>query len=212
MEAGGLIEREHGLVRLPLPIRYELPFEQRAARQIEAKRKIAALAKTMVGSGQVVGLSGGTTVTELARQLRVLDDITAVTNAVNVSLELQGTPGKRVMVTGGILDQTSYELVGDLVVQALRSIHLDVVFQGVSGINLDFGFSVADEPAAVVARALRKAADRVVVLADHSKVGQRSFVRAYPLTAADMLVTDDGIAAEEQALLEEIGLPVLVAA
>ena len=211
LEEGGLLQREHGSVRLPIPIRYELPFEERAAATVDAKRKIAALAAGLVKPQQVIGLSGGTTVTELARQLRAHEEVTVVTNAVNVSIELQGTPGKRVMVTGGILDQTSYELVGALVTQALRTVHLDVVFQGVSGINLDFGFSVADEPAAVVARALRDAADQVVVLADHTKLGQRSFVQAYALSAAHTLITDDGITAEQRAALEEAGLKVLVA-
>jgi DeoR family transcriptional regulator of aga operon len=212
MEASGLLVRQHGSVRLPIPIRYELPFEERAASQLEAKRKIAAFAAGLVQPGQVIGMSGGTTVTELARQLRAHEDITVVTNAVNVAIELQGTPGKRVMVTGGILDQTSYELVGDLVTQALRSVHLDVVFQSVSGINPDFGFSVADEPTAVVARALRHATERIIVLADHTKLGQRSFVRAYGLTTAQALITDDGIRVDQRATLEERGLPVLVAA
>jgi DeoR family transcriptional regulator of aga operon len=211
MEESGLLIRDHGSVRLPIPIRYELPFEARAAATVEAKRKIAAMAAGLVQPGQVIGMSGGTTVTELARHLRAHEDITVVTNAVNVSIELQGTPGKRVMVTGGILDQTSYELVGDLVTQALRNVHLDFVFQGVSGINPDFGFSVADEPAAVVARALRDAADRLIVLADHTKLDQRSFVRAYGLAAADTLITDDGITAAQKSALEEVGLTVLVA-
>lgn len=211
MEESGLLVREHGSVRLPIPIRYELSFEERAAATVEAKRKIAALAAELVQPRQVIGMSGGTTITELARQLRAHEEITVVTTAVNVAIELQGTPGKRVMVTGGILDQTSYELVGDLVTQALRTVHLDVVFQGVSGINADFGFSVADEPAAVVARALRDSTDRVIVLADHTKLGQRSFVRAYDLAAAHTLITDDGITAAQRAELEAIGVTVLVA-
>jgi DeoR family transcriptional regulator of aga operon len=211
MEESGLLVREHGSVRLPIPIRYELPFEARAAATVTAKRKIAARAAELVQPRQVIGMSGGTTVTELARQLRAHEEITVVTTAVNVAIELQGTPGKRVMVTGGILDQTSYELVGDLVTQALRTVHLDVVFQGVSGINADFGFSVADEPAAVVARALRDSADRVIVLADHTKLGQRSFVRAYGLAAAHTLITDDGITPAQRAELEAIGVRVLVA-
>ena len=211
MEESGLLVRTHGMARLPSPIRYELPFEERAAHQIEAKRKIAAAAKRLVEPGQVVGLSGGTTATELARQLRAMEDVTIVTNAVNIALELQGQSTKRVMVTGGIMNQGSYDLVGDLAVQSLQNVHLDLAFQGVSGIDLNFGFTVADEPDAVVARALKAASDRTVIIADHAKIGKATFARFCTLPEVDMLITDDGITSEQCATLEEAGLIVVMA-
>ena len=211
MEKSGLLEREHGLARLPAPIRYELPFEKRAAQQVEAKRKIAATASNLVKPGQVVGLSGGTTSTELARHLRTIENITIVTNALNIALELQRQLRKRVVVIGGIMNQDSYDLVGDLAVQGLRNIHLDIAFQGVSGIDLKFGFSVADEPDAVVARALMDATDQMVVMADHTKIGKAVFARFCPLTEIDLLITDDGIDVSQRADIENTGLQVLVA-
>ncbi len=212
MEKSGLLVRVHGAAKLPSPIRYELPFEQRAAQQIEAKRKIAATACSMVEPGQVVGLSGGTTTTEIARQLRTRKDVTIVTNALNIALESQRQLSKRVVVIGGILNEDSYDLVGDLAVQSLQHIHLDVVFHGVSGIDLKFGFSVADEPDAVVGRALKAAADKMVIVADHAKIGKTTFSRLCPLTHVDMLITDDGISPEHQQTLEHTGLNVRLAA
>ena len=85
LERSGLLVRTHGMAQLPSPIRYELPFEERAARQVEAKRKIAALAQSLVKPGDTVGLSGGTTATELARHLRAMEDVTIVTNALNIA-------------------------------------------------------------------------------------------------------------------------------
>ncbi len=210
MEENGLLVRAHGNARLRVPIRYELPYEKRAVHQAEAKRKIAITAREMIKPGQVVGLSGGTTATELARQLRVMENITIVTSALNVALELQGQPGNRVMVTGGILNQESYELVGNLTVQSLKSVHLDIVFHGASGIDVDFGFSLADEPDAVVARAFKAATDRIVMIADHTKIGQRTFARFCGLNEVDLLITDDGLTAEQMATLAQAGLTVRV--
>jgi DeoR family transcriptional regulator of aga operon len=211
IEGSGLVVREHGTARLPSPIRYELPFEERAACQIEAKRKIAAAAARLVEPGQVVGLSGGTTATGLARQLRAMEEVTIVTNAVNIALELQAQSIKRVMVTGGIVNQGSYDLVGDLAVQGLQSVHLDLAFQGVSGIDLTFGFTVADEPDAVVARALKAASDRTVIIADHTKIGKATFARFCTLADVDMLITDDGVTTGQCAALEDAGLTVVIA-
>jgi len=211
LEQNGLLVRNHGNAQLHAPIRYELPFEKRAVQQAEAKRKIAMAAREIIQPGQVIGLSGGTTTTELARQLRPMGGITIVTSAINIALELQGQSNKRVMVTGGILNQESYELAGDQAVQSLGNVHLDVMFHGASGIDVDFGISLADEPDAVVARAFKAASDRLVILADHSKVGQKTFARFCGLTEVDFLITDEGLDADQQAVLAAGGLPIQIA-
>jgi DeoR family transcriptional regulator, aga operon transcriptional repressor len=211
MEESGLVLRSHGAARLPSPIRYEAPFEERAATMVDAKRKIAARAADMVRPGQVIGLSGGSTSTELSRHLRATQNVTVVTNAVNVALELQAQPSKRVIVTGGVLNPHSYDLVGEMAVQSLKNVHLDVVFQGVSGVDVRFGFTVADEPDVVVARALRAASDRLVILADHTKIGKATFARFCGVDGADLLITDDAIPASRRRELEEAGLVVEVA-
>ena len=211
MEKSGLLVRVHGAATLPSPIRYELPFEQRAAQQIEAKRKIATAACSMIGPGQVVGLSGGTTTTELARQLRTRKDVTIVTNALNIALEVQRQLSKRVVVIGGILNEDSYDLVGDLAVQGLQNVHLDVAFHGVIGIDLKFGFSVADEPDAVVGRAFMAAADKMIIVADHTKIGKTTFARLCPLAHVDMLITDDGLKEPQKTDLESTRLKMWLA-
>jgi DeoR family transcriptional regulator of aga operon len=210
MQESGLLKRSHGTAQLPTPIRYELPYENRAAQQIEAKRQIATAARQLIQNELVIGISGGTTCTELARQLRVMEHITVVTNAVNIALELQGQLGKRVIVTGGQLNQDSYELVGNLVGQSLQTMHLDLAFLGVSGVDPEFGFSVADEPEAVASRALMAAAAQTIVLADHSKIGKATFARLCRLAEVDLLITDDGLTPERLATLQEANLKVRV--
>lgn len=211
MEKIGLLVRTHGAARLPTPIHYDSPYEKRAAQQIQAKRKIAAVAKKLIEPGMVVGISGGTTCTELGRQMRATERVTIVTNAVNVALELQGQLGKRVMITGGTLTEGSYELIGDQVVQSLQAVHLDLAFVGASGIDLGFGFSVSDEPEAVAGRALMASADRSVIVADHTKIGRATFARLCRLTEVNLLITDDQITLSQREALEAAGLDILVA-
>ncbi len=211
MQKSGLLKRTHGTAQLPTPIRYELPYENRAAQHVEAKRKIAATAKQLIKGEMVIGTSGGTTCTELARQLRAMENVTIVTNAVNIALELQGQLGKRVIVTGGLLNQDSYELVGQVVAQTLENMHLDLAFLGATGVDLSFGFSMADEPEAVASRAFMAAAGQTIILADHSKIGRVTFARLCRLTEVDLLITDDGITGDQQSALETAGLKVSVA-
>jgi DeoR family transcriptional regulator of aga operon len=211
MEDEGMIMRVHGAARLPNPIRYEQPYESRASMHVRAKRAIAAAALGLIAPGASVGISGGTTCTELARQLRATGPLTIVTNAVNIAVELHGQPDKRLMVTGGILNQGSYELVGNLVAESLKDVHLDVAFLGCSGIDPQFGISMSDEAEAAMGRAFKGAADRVILLADHSKVGRRTFARFCRLPEVDLLITDDGLPADQRGELEAAGLHLLIA-
>jgi len=211
LERSALLVRTHGMAQLPSPIRYELPFEERAACRVEAKRKIAALAQTLVKPGDTVGLSGGTTATELARHLRAMEDVTIVTNALNIALELKAQASQRVLVTGGLLNLDSYDLVGDLTTSGFERVHLNIAFQGVTGIDPRFGFTVADEPDAVVARAIHSVSDSLYVIADHTKIGKTTFARFCGLAEVNGLITDDGISRQQRDELRSAGLVVLVA-
>lgn len=211
MEASGLLIRTHGAAHLPAPVRYVTPYEKRAAEHVEEKRAVALAACQLVEPGMVVGIMGGTTCTEMARMMRLMEHLTIVTNALNVALELQGQQNKRVMVTGGMLNQNSYELVGSHATQSLQNVHLNIAFLGVSGISPKYGISMSDEPESAVGRAFIAVADRVVVIADHSKIGTTTFARLCPLREIDLLITDGKIAPAQKKAVEQAGLEVCLA-
>src|SRR5215831_12373279 len=56
-------------------VSYELPLRYRTARNAPQKQRIAAAVAAMVGAGEVVGLTGGTTTTEIARALALRGDL-----------------------------------------------------------------------------------------------------------------------------------------
>ncbi len=117
---------------------YELPLRYKAARHQAgeaADRRGAAAAR--VADGMVVGLTGGTTCTEVARAILVdREHLTVVTNALNIAGELAIRPNLKLVVTGGTARPESYELVGPMAEQALEGCNLDVAFVGVDGIAL----------------------------------------------------------------------------
>jgi DeoR/GlpR family transcriptional regulator of sugar metabolism len=159
----------------------------------------------------VLALVGGTTCSALARMLRPLDELTIVTSAINVALELQGQSNKRVIVTGGTLNRNSYELVGSQTISSLESFHCEMAFLGASGMSPEYGLSMSDEPEAAVGRALIASAERAVVLADHTKLGKRGLVRVCPLEQVHLLITDARAAPEQVGSLRRAGLEVIVA-
>lgn len=211
LEARGLLERTWGGSRVASPVKYVPAFAEEAAQHAREKRAIAAHAARLVEPGMTVGISGGTTCTELARHLRG-KRITVLTNALNVAMELYNHGYTRVMLTGGLLNHHSYELVGDGISRSLADYHPDLLMVGCSGITPEFGFSMRDEPEAAAARALCRSASRIVVLADHSKLGKRTFARFAALGLVDSLITDARADKAYLAQLREAGLSVHLAA
>ena len=169
---------------------YELPLRYKTARHQEEKRRIAVEAASRVADGEAVGLTGGTTTTEVARVLVERQRLTVVTNALNIASELAIRPNLKLVVTGGWARSESYELVGPLAEQALAGLNLDTVFLGVDGISFEAGLMTHHEVEAHTNLALIERARRTVVVADSSKIGRTAFARICPIERVHELITD----------------------
>ncbi|MPV38597.1 DeoR/GlpR family DNA-binding transcription regulator [Georgenia subflava] len=195
----------------------DLPLRYRGGRKASEKARIARAAAATVGLGEVVALNGGTTTTEVAREIATRPDlqpgrggngITVVTNAVNIAGELTVRPHVRVVVTGGVARPQSYELTGPLAGLILDQITVDTLFLGVDGLDLDRGATATDESEAAVNAALVRAARRTVIVADSGKLGKSSFARICPLENVDALITDSGAEGAQVEAFRAAGLEV----
>ncbi|AYN42680.1 DeoR/GlpR transcriptional regulator [Streptomyces dangxiongensis] len=198
-------------------VSYELPLRYKTARRASEKQRIAkAVAGLVAAPGEAVGLTGGTTTTEVARALAVRGDLgtgspalTVVTNALNIANELAVRPQFKIVVTGGVARAQSYELIGPLADGVLGQITLDVAVLGVVGFDVTHGAAAHDEAEAAINRLLCERAERVVVAADSSKLGRRAFARICGAELVDTLVTDAAVPAETVRRFEEAGIRVL---
>jgi DeoR/GlpR family transcriptional regulator of sugar metabolism len=208
----GLVEKVYGGATSVVGRSTDEPgFEVKSVRQLPEKEAIAAQAASLVRPGTAIGLSAGTTTWTLARFLDDVPDLTVVTNSIRVAdvLQQSGRTDRTVVLTGGVRTPSD-ALVGPVAVQALRSLHLDVVFLGVHGMTERSGFTTPNLNESETDRALVDAAGRVVVVADHTKWGTVGISTIADLDEADVLVTDEGLPGEvRQILFEQVGELVL---
>jgi DeoR family transcriptional regulator, aga operon transcriptional repressor len=213
LETHRLLHRTHGGA-VSEGVAYELPLRYKAARNQEEKRRIAREAVQRAGDGMAVGLTGGTTTTEVGRALVDRQRLTVVTNALNVAAELAIRPNMKLVVTGGYARAESYELVGPLAESALAGLNLDVVFVGVDGIECASGLTTHHEVEASTNLALIERAKMMIVVADSSKIGRVAFSRICDVNRVHELITDEGarVGAPKQTLskLEDLGITVTV--
>lgn len=207
LEDQRLLGRTHGGA-VPQGVLYELPLRYKSARQHQQKLRIAREAASRVADGWAIGLTGGTTTTEVARVLVERRRLTVVTNALNIASELAVRPNLKLVVTGGVARPESYELVGPIAEASLEGLNLDMVFLAVDGISSGAGLTTHHEIEAGTNHALLQRARHVTVVADSSKIGRVAFARICPMTEVDELITDTGADRAALAALRDAGLAV----
>ena len=200
-------------------VSYDLPLRYKSAKQASEKMRIGSAAADMIMPGMVVGLNGGTTATEVARAIATRTDldgssgdrpaVTIVTNAVNIAHELTVRPHVKIVVTGGVARQQSFELAGPLASHILEDVSLDIAFLGVDAIDPEHGATAHHEGEADINRLMAARSRQVVVVADSSKVGEQAFARIRRAEEVAVLITDAGIEPEAAIGFENIGVKVI---
>ncbi|MFI1466558.1 DeoR/GlpR family DNA-binding transcription regulator [Streptomyces wuyuanensis] len=197
-------------------VSYELPLRYKASRHAAEKQRISAAVAELISPGEVVGFTGGTTTTEVARALAARPDLasgtpalTIVTNALNIANELAIRPQFKIVVTGGVARPQSFELIGPLADGVLGQITMDVAVLGVNAFDVVHGAAAHDEDEAAINRLLCERAQRVVVAADSTKLGTRAFARICATEQVDTLVTDSAVSEGAVAAFTEAGVTVV---
>jgi DeoR family transcriptional regulator, aga operon transcriptional repressor len=206
LEEQKLLSRSHGGA-VGNGVLYELPVRYRSGRQAEEKGRIADAAVERIADAQTVGLTGGTTTTEVARRLRERS-LTVVTNAVNIASDLVISETIRLVVTGGVARSQSYELIGPLAERTLEGLNVDVMFLGVDGVSAG-GLTTHDEVEAQTNRKMVERAARVIVVCDSSKIGRSALSSICSLQAVDELITDTAAPAEQLDSVRAAGVEVV---
>jgi DeoR/GlpR family transcriptional regulator of sugar metabolism len=204
LEDRGLLEKVHGgATVLAGSAVFEPGFSAKSMLQQAEKVAIADAAAALVEPGMAIGVSAGTTTYALAQRLGEIAGLTVVTNSIPVAdvLHQAGRPDQTIILTGG-MRTPSDALVGPFAVTALRTIHVDLVFCGVHGMDPHSGFTCPNLLEADTDRALIDAGRRLVIVADHTKWGVIGISSIARLDQPDVLVTDSGLTAEARGALQ----------
>jgi DeoR/GlpR family transcriptional regulator of sugar metabolism len=206
----GLLEQQGRLVRTHggagrVDIITEPAFAEKADLLAGEKLRIAKAGAGMVQNG-VVGLSAGTTTTAVAACLaRDNNNLTVVTNALNIAWGLVDSH-INIVLTGGSMRRASYALVGPG--SQLDNLWLDILFLGANGVSIQEGVTTPNLAEAQTNASLLARARKVVVVADHSKLGRTALGQIAELRRVDMLLTSQGADPDFVKEAREMGLEV----
>lgn len=195
LEAEGLLRRIHSgavLVESMIyePFRLNSSFSQKEQKQAEEKRLIGLAAANLIKDEEIIGLTPGTTNTQVARSIHHVQNVTVVTNAINLAMELVNRKEINVFVTGGYLGGNWFSLAGTTAYTAINDFYLDKLFISVSGVHPELGLSTAHPQEIPILRAYLAQAKQKILVADSSKLDQVSQGNVCGLDKIDVLITD----------------------
>lgn len=210
LEDKNLLYRTHGGVTLNNPYAADRPVNEKEKIRSNEKMLIGQAAANIIEQDDCIMIGSGTTVLALARQIHPKGNLTVITAALNVALELIHHPQIEVIQLGGMVRKSSSSTTGPYAEKVLDDFSCNKLFLGVDGIDVEFGLTTTNAFEAHLNRKMIAAAQKTIVLADSSKFGKRGFGRICGPEEVDQIITDSGISDHMSKTLRGMGIEVTI--
>ncbi|MCX7841567.1 MAG: DeoR/GlpR family DNA-binding transcription regulator [Clostridia bacterium] len=209
LELQGLLTRTHGGAVAIDDLKSEYPVEIRQGINIEGKNVIAREAAKLVNDGETIMIDASTSSLFLARHLKDKKNLTVITNAEKVVLELSECEDITIICTGGILRQRSMSYVGRAAEKALANYIADKVFFSCKGLLPNKGLMDSNEQESEIKKTMINCSQKVIFLCDHTKFGKVGYETTVSLDDVDIIVTDSPLPAEWSTAIKEKGVLII---
>ena len=211
LDNDGYVVREHGGAYLKSVPQQVQSMSLQHLTNMEAKKAIGRAAAAMVGNGDTIILDSGSTTTEIANALTGHQNLNVITNAINIALTLGALPSMSVHLSGGLFKAPTLSVTGEKSGDFFTGIFAEKLFLATAAVSFEAGLTFPAMADLYVKRAMIKAASKVYLVADSSKIGRTSFSSLGPIDLIGGFITDEGISDADRAEFERRGIEVIVA-
>ena len=211
LDSEGYITREHGGAYLRSVPQQVQSMTLQHGQNMDKKLRIGVAAAALVGDNETIIIDSGTTTTQFAENIKSRRDLNIITNALNIALILGAMPTNTVHMPAGQFKAPTLSLSGEKSAEFFVGIYAQKLFLATAGISFDAGLTYPAIGDIYVKRAMIKAASKVYLLADSTKIGRMSFSSLGNIELIHTLITDDGITPEDLAGFKRRGIDVIVA-
>ncbi len=187
LAADGLLVRTHGGAIQPGLVPKAMSFVQKQTANVDAKDAICRIAAGLIDDGDIIFLDCGSTVARIC-SLILHRPIRVITNSLPVVAELLGS-AVAINLIGGEIDPVRQAVHGLMAIEHIARYRANKAFVGADGVSIN-GLSANSETEAVLTRSLMEQADKTIVLADSSKLGQDRYIQFAPLSAVNTMITN----------------------
>ncbi|MFA7042774.1 MAG: transcriptional repressor AgaR [Bacteroidales bacterium] len=201
-----------GALRIPeISAGADIAIKEKQLYHFKEKRAIGKLAASLIRENETIILDSGTTTLEIAKNLDSFRDLTIITNAINIAVELSNYNRFTVILLGGRLRQSSLSTVGPLAESTLKIFYCDKLFLGVDSFNMEEGVSTPNIEEANINQTMMSMSKETIAVLDSSKFNKRSFTFIAPVNKINTIVTDKGIPTEIKSQLKRMNIQLYTA-
>ncbi len=207
-----LIRARGGALKLETGVAHEQQVDDKSKINYQEKSRIGKAAAQLIKESEAIIIDSGSTMAELVRNLPLLQDLTVITNALNIADELvrKTAANINIIMPGGYFRKKSISLIGPLAERNLRNLTVDKVFLGVDGFDTRQGIFTPNVEEARLNEIMIEISKEVIVLADSSKFLKRSLALICPVNKIHQVITDANISQEDKRRLEDAGVKVTI--
>lgn len=177
----------------------------------EEKKKIARAAIEFINDNESIIFYTGSTIQQMAKHMPAEKNIIAVTNSIQTAYELGLKPSIKTILLGGFYSSETTSTFGEQSIKQLSEYNIDKLFISSNGISSNGGISIDQPFEAELNRYILKNSQKVIMLADHTKIGVDRFICVGPITDIDILITDDKAPADKLEEIRQKGVKVIIA-
>lgn len=212
LEQQGIAARSYGgaMLKSNALIQTEVTVDDKQVLHAEEKSSIGAVAANLVENGDSIILDSGSTTLQIASHLAGKENVTIVTNGLNIVNELSHHEQLNVMLLGGTLRRKSQSFFGSLAENTLKELHVDKLFLGVDGFHMERGITTHFEAEALLNKLMCKVASEVIVVTDSSKFGHVCLHKILEPVGVRKIVTDQNIPKDYHEGLQRLGIEVII--
>jgi DeoR/GlpR family transcriptional regulator of sugar metabolism len=193
LEAEGFLTRMHGgaMLREDAPAQADSPALTEDEKREETNREeIARIAILMIEDGDVIMLVNGPIARLVAAMLSERDNVTVLTNDIDVAIEVSGQAGNRAVLLGGSPDPESRAVFGNVAQANLQKFFVSKLFLEADGVSEQLQLTVSSQEKAALIKEAIACAEGKVVLCESSRFGRNAFFRLGPISLATKVITD----------------------
>lgn len=197
LENMGLLERIHGGAVSTYRSYYNMSLHERMKANEEEKRRIAQEASKLISDGDTLMVNSGTTTLYTVQELRNTRNLTIVTNSLSVAQEIGHYRNIHIILLGGNFDPQYQFTYGDDTINQLDKYRASKLILSVDGISLNNGITTFHHLEAEVNRQMAARVNKIIIVADYTKIGRTSFAHINSIDGIDILITNQRANQEE---------------
>jgi DeoR/GlpR family transcriptional regulator of sugar metabolism len=207
LEAEGLLNRVHGGAVL----KNADDLESRLGINYEQKLRIARKVALQMNEGDTILIESGSVNALLARELAQFRKLTIITTNVYIARQFRSNPMANIILLGGLYQQESETLVGQITRTCIDQLSIDKAFIGIDGYISGHGFMVRDLLRAEISRHIIRKARDVYVVTDSTKFGRTGLTSVCQLSDVQHVATDDDLPSGYKQEFTKAGIEVILA-